>query len=232
MVKRILELDYVDISELAVDEDLGQYPGRPHTLALLPVADTSTWVERYSLTAAVLAGRFATKAPELLAYLATIVRVERNYEDGQWVAYDRQFRREALTRKDLNWSVTHPRLYNEAFTGRARPITRCSLCFQDGHPTHSCPRKPHHLGWGWPLECAAHSQPHFPSPQRQSYENWQRFNEGKCKMHRCRYRHTCSRCQGAHPQMDCPQGSMIWSRSPVRPPRGAAPLLGTPGPRH
>lgn len=34
---------------------------------------------------------------------------ERNYEVGRWVAYDRQFRREAL-----NWSITEPCLYNEA----------------------------------------------------------------------------------------------------------------------
>ena len=235
VVKRILELVYVDISELAVDEDLGQYPGRPHALARLPVTDISTWVEQYSLMAAVLAVRFPAKAPELQAYLATIVRAERNYEDGRWVAYDRQFCREALARRDLNWSATNPRLYNEAFTGRACPIRRCSVCLQESHLTHNCPRNPHHPGWGWPpdpIEWSGHSQPHFSSPQRQSHEVCRRFNEGKCKMQRCRYRHTCSRCQGAHPQVDCPHGGMFRSRSPANPLRGPAPLLGPPGPRH
>jgi hypothetical protein len=44
-----------------------------------------------------------------------------------------QYRRQALERQDLNWSVIDSRLYNEAFTGRARPIARCTYCLQDDH---------------------------------------------------------------------------------------------------
>ena len=32
------------------------------------------------------------------------MRAERNYEPGRWISYDHQFRREALARRDLNWS--------------------------------------------------------------------------------------------------------------------------------
>jgi len=76
--------------------------------------------------AALLATRFPDRAPELLAYQATAVRVERNYEGKRWATYDWQFPREVLARQDLNWSTTNPRLYNEAFTGRAQAIPRCS----------------------------------------------------------------------------------------------------------
>ncbi len=55
----------------------------------------------------------------LISQPLALVTAERNYEGKQWVAYDRQYHREALSRKDLNWSVPGPRLYNEAFTGRA-----------------------------------------------------------------------------------------------------------------
>lgn len=61
---------------------------------------------------------FPHKALELLVYQAAIVRVERNYEDTQWVAYDRCFHREALARKDLNSLYK----FYEAFTGRAKNI--------------------------------------------------------------------------------------------------------------
>ena len=60
-----------------------------------------------------------TLSPKLWAYQATIILAERNYEGKWWVTYDRQYRRQSLARKDLNWSVTDPCLYNEAFTGRA-----------------------------------------------------------------------------------------------------------------
>jgi hypothetical protein len=92
--------------------------------------------------AALLSARFPGKASELWAYQAIIVRTERDYEGKQWVSYDRQFRREALARKDLNWSVTDPRLFNEAFTGRARAIPRCAYCLQDEHTSQACPHNP------------------------------------------------------------------------------------------
>ena len=115
IVKRILELDFVELSEITMDDDLPQQtPGRPR----LPITDIYQWVERFSVMAALLSSRFPLKAPEFWAYQASIVRAERNYEGRCWVAYDRQFRREALSRKDINWSVPDPRLYNEAFTGR------------------------------------------------------------------------------------------------------------------
>ena len=101
------------------------------------------------MMAAMLATRFPEKAPELFAYQASIVRAERNYEPGRWVSYDRQFRREALARKDLNWSVTDPRLYSEAFTGRAKTIPRCQFCLQDDHTGQYCPRNPDRPWLNW-----------------------------------------------------------------------------------
>ena len=116
VVKRILDLEFVEMAELSTDDDLPQRPGCPAP-ARLPVTSISQWVEKYSLMAAVLSTHFPEKAAELFAYQATIVRAERNYEGSRWVIYDRQFRREALVRKDQNWSIADPRLYNEAFTG-------------------------------------------------------------------------------------------------------------------
>ena len=49
--------------------------------------------------AALLASSFPEKAPELFVYQASIVRAERNFDDHQCVAYDRCFRREALSQK-------------------------------------------------------------------------------------------------------------------------------------
>ena len=143
VVKRILDLEFVEMSEVLVDDDTpNNVPGRLPTPPRPPIDDISRWVERFSLMAAVLSTRFPEKAPEFFAYQATIVRADRNYEGKRWVQYDRQFRREALSRKDLNWSVTNSRLYNESFTGRARAIPRCSYCAQDDHGEASCPRNP------------------------------------------------------------------------------------------
>ncbi len=106
------------------------------------VTRASARQERYQILAAILAIRFPEKAPEFLVYQASIVRAERNYEGCQWVLYDRQYRREALARRDLNWSVPDTRLYNKAFTGRARAIPMCSYYLSDDHLANNCPVNP------------------------------------------------------------------------------------------
>ena len=151
LVKRILDLDFVEMSELVTDIDTTQQPGRsappPPTITTI-----SQWAERFALMAAILTTRYPDKAPEFFGYLAIIIRAERNYEGDSWIVYDRQFRREALARRDLNWSVTDPRLYNEAFTGRARAIRRCGYCLRDDHSSQSCGRNPNRGLPGWPQE--------------------------------------------------------------------------------
>ena len=147
VVKRILNLEYVEMSEITLDDVPLQSSNRSGP-PRLPITDISQWIERYSTLAAIIATRFPHKAAELFAYQAIIVRAERNYETHRWVSYDRQFRREALARKDLNWSNTQNRFYNEAFTGRARQIARCTFCLQDDHTSDYCPRNPNRSLFG------------------------------------------------------------------------------------
>ena len=109
--RRIVELEFVEMSELLPDSwqeetqplvvfDAQLNPRRLSRKA--PVQDISLWIECFSRMAAVLVTRYPDKGPELWAYQASIVRAARNYEGLAWVAYDRQYRREALARKDLN----------------------------------------------------------------------------------------------------------------------------------
>ena len=149
--------------------------------------------------------RFPEKAPELFAYQASIIRAERNYDDKRWVAYDRRYRREALAQKDLNWSVTNTRLYNEAFTGRARAIPRCSYCLQEDHTAQYCPRNPNRPWFSWfPNPIAWESAMNPRQPPQRSPEICRRFNEGRCRQSGCRYTHTCLDCYGPHPRVTCP----------------------------
>ena len=63
--------------------------------------------------------------------------------------YDKQFYREALARKDLEWSVTDSRLYNEAFTGHAWAIPQCTFCLQDDHTALYRSKNPNRPAFGW-----------------------------------------------------------------------------------
>ncbi len=119
VAKKILDLEFVEMAEVTIDAAPEPTAGRPFVPSRPPDTNISQWTERFAAMAALLSKRYPAKAPELFAYLATVVRAERNYEAGRWAAYDRQFRREALARKSLDWSMPDPRLYSEAFTGRA-----------------------------------------------------------------------------------------------------------------
>ena len=126
IVKKVLDLEFVEMAELKadiwVDEPLSLDASHPARRAVSkpPVTDIKVWLECFSRMAALLVTRFPEKGPELWAYQTMILRAAHNYEGSNWVAYDRQFRRDMLARKDLNWSAPNARLYNEAFTGRAK----------------------------------------------------------------------------------------------------------------
>ena len=149
LAKRILELDFVEMSEISLDDPPSQAPGQPPLPARPPVQDISVWMEKYSIMAALLASRFLEKAPELFAYQASIIRAEQNFDDRRCVTYGRCFRREALAQKSLDWSIPNARLYNEAFTGRAKAVPRCTFCLQEDHVAQHCPHYPNCPWPGW-----------------------------------------------------------------------------------
>lgn len=104
-VKKILTLDFVEMSELRgeiwMEEMIPNEAAMHARCTKPPVNSITTWLECYARMAAVLSTRFPEKAPELWAYQTTILKAANHYEGQTWVAYDRQFRRDMLARKDL-----------------------------------------------------------------------------------------------------------------------------------
>ena len=117
------------------------------------------------------------------------MRAARNYEGTAWVAYDRQYRREALAGKCLNWSRVKPRLYSEAFTGRAKAIPRCHQCLSDTHTLSACP-----------LAAPGGN----PDQVLRPTGDLQRVQGRPLRVY---YRHVCSGCSYPHPWSRCPKNS-------------------------
>ena len=204
-----------------------------------PVTNIRVWLECYARMAALLISRFPQKGPELWAYQSTILRAAHNYEGSSWVAYDRQFRRDMLARKDLNWSMPNPRLYNEAFTGRAKSIPRCPHCLGDDHVGSNCPLNPSPVVVGWFQDSSPTTPlttPSSPFTQGQPRSGGTRgelcrnFNENRCRFTRCRFQHTCSVCLGLHPAVLCPQNTI--GHGMELPIRGRNAARGRPGNFH
>eukprot|EP00731_Ephydatia_muelleri_P000372 Em0001g372a len=198
LVKRILEFEFVEMADMLPnawqEESQSGTDGNPMVRRLVrraPLTEITLWLEGFARLASVLTTKHPTKSAELWAYQSAIIRAARNFEGTAWVAYDRQFRREALARKDLNWSVTNSRLYSEAFTGRAKIIPRCRYCLSETHDLRACPSNP-----DTGILNHRSSSPYGNSSSKDVCRN---FNDGKCRYDRCKYRHVCRKCFGPHP---------------------------------
>ena len=141
LVARIQSLEFIEMSEMLPETWLPDHqeaaPTPRRSSRSTPITDILVWTECFAVMAAVLAERFPDKAPQMLAYLRRIVRAARNFQGAAWVAYDRLYRRQALAQRSLDWAKEDSSLYNEAFVGQAKAISRCRHCLSDFHPTEA-----------------------------------------------------------------------------------------------
>ena len=131
------------------------------------------------------------------------------------VAYDRQYRREALARNYLNWSVVNSRLYSEALTGRAKVIPQCRYCLSETYDVRACLSNPDILDQ---VHRPASPHSHFAAKDTIC----RNFNDGRCRHDCCKYQHMCRECLGPHPWLSCLKNT--WredrnGRDRSRPPR-------------
>ena len=222
LVKRILDFDFVEMSDMLPDawqED--SIPGYDplsssrRVVRRAPITEITLWLEGFGRLASVLTSRYPGKAAEMWAYQSSIIRAARNYDGTAWVVYDWQFRREALARRDLNWSVTNARLYSEGFTGRAKVIPHCRYCLSETHDLRACPVNPDNL------DPTSRRQ---SSPGASGKDVCRNYNEGKCRYSRCKYQHVCRECHSPHPWSSCPRNTRTHredrdGRDRSRPPR-------------
>ena len=119
LVKRILQLEFVEMADLLPEAWLLEETTMEAQLRRQkgPVTDIAVWVQCYATLVSTLSIQYPDKVPEFMAYLATIVRCQRDYEGPAWVLYDRAFQRRVEATKDLHWFNTL--LFNMCFGGRA-----------------------------------------------------------------------------------------------------------------
>ena len=155
---------------------------------------------------AVLTTKHTNKAPQFMGYLQTIVRASHNLEGSAWATYDAAYRRQAANRRSLDWAVIDPTIYNEAFTGRAKPLSRCRYCLADTHEARDCsyapkedPPQAKHLRTGsWGAGFAHTQRQDTPGIREGVVEICDLFNSpqgSRCTFKWCRFAHVCAKCR-------------------------------------
>ncbi len=209
VITKILALDFVDMADLiqgnwSTQDDEDQKCCHRRQQRKGPVTDILVWVECFASLVTMLATRYPGKTPQLMAYQRTIVKAHRSFAGDGWIIYDTCFCRKATLTKSLEWGQVDFSLYNETFTGRARPVRRCTLCGSEHHAESDCPEA---TSSRLPLDICGVKQ-HTKQPA--SSHLCQLFNAkygNKCHFNPCRFGHRCMECRGSHPVSQCGRGA-------------------------
>ena len=209
LIKKILDLEYVDMAELVPEfwrfqeeeqkccHQVNRTPRRG------PVTDILLWVECFASMVDILYRKYPDKTSHFMTYLKTIVHAHKSFIGDGWVTYDACYRRKAAVAKSLDWGHVDFTLYNETFTGRAKAIPKCRYCMSEYHSSVDCTYAPDNLT----SRLALPSNSRFNiGQQRGTTEICHLFNTksgNKCRFTPCRFSHICSECHGSHPRANC-----------------------------
>ena len=208
IVKRIQDLEYVDMAELVPDtwrfhEEESKCCHQNKRPKRGPVTDILLWVECYASMVAVLAPKYPMKVAGLMAYQKTIVRAHRSFAGEGWGTYDSTYRRKASFTKSLDWGQVDFNLYNETFTGRARSINRCRYCLSEHHSSGECVYAPESASHAVPPRLTGRSRYDATRFSTQPCHLYNNRAGNRCRFTPCRFAHTCTECRGSHPASQC-----------------------------
>ena len=220
LVQKIQRGEFVDMAELLRDNmelerrrTAREMPAAGLGLGVQPsrreVPDLISWVQCFGVYAAVVSVKHPDRLLQLLAYQTTIVREARRCGGRGWLSYDAMFRQQAAISPSVDWSKLNNSLYSTTFlqqqNGRGRT---CVHCMETDHSSQDCALAP--------LRTVRHSnnprgEPSSDASMDEVRSNRNRgtkvcysWNDGKCAVPYCRYRHVCAKCSSpSHKALHC-----------------------------
>ena len=226
LVKKIIKLEFVEMQELLPESWLREEEENKSTIGFHRRKNAATtnifqWLQCYSAMVGVLSRAYPHMVPDLMAYLATIVRCYRDFEDLHWAQYDRMYRRQAAITKDLRWGRIDSTLYSKCFAGKARRRSMCTYCLSDNHTSQECQDNPANISWPWVSHHEANTSqdtrfqgrmlpalepPQFGPGRRGTCDLFNAAGGSRCAFNPCKFLHLCSECRGKHPRAACQAG--------------------------
>jgi len=195
-VDRILRGEFVDFSTLLapastpvepsrkrflVSEENGEMVLSSAAVTKRKVDSWQTWMEAWTVYCQVIFSQQCSRAGELMGYQARILQAAERFKWASVLEYDTMFRQRAARDLSMTWDVVDVDIYSRCFTGQALPV--CQSCRKTGHSAATCPTQRGNKG-----------------------QTCHRYNKGECTFRICRFQHSCSICNGGHPQTACPRG--------------------------
>ena len=216
--QKILVGNYVEMAELLPDswrmEELlyqqstipGQcsWPLRPRKRS---ITDILTWMECFTVMAAVITSKYPEKASQNFLYSRMIVRASQIFEGPAWVSYNSQFWRKGHCSEIMGLGGTiNYGLYNECITGRVKTRALSKICHSDSHQDSHCPLVSTTQALTMPNQIPGSAR--YPMVDKSHMvELCGLFNKptgNECKYSNCQYAHICLLCRvSPHPASTC-----------------------------
>ena len=175
------------------------------------IPDLATWIQCFSIYAAVITTKEPERAKNLLAYMSLIAKCSLKYKWPSWVVYDLNFRQDAAETGLKDWSKVEPSTYTQCFTGAAISQDNwCRRCHSIDHATDACPIKPMSMPKKREGQQLAPIPPFKKRPAPHSNpQTCRKYNtyDGDCRYGaNCMFQHKCESCgEHGHPVTKCPK---------------------------
>ena len=140
------------------------------------IGDILTWIECFNSYIAVITASHPERVGDLLAYMALIIRMAKQFPGRCWYSYDRAYRLEAAASNSKNWSQINSDLYHYHTSVAVKPQTQAARYSEPRGDSHSM------------IFCKSWNAGACSSPRED-----------------CRFQHKCDRngCGGAHRRVHC-----------------------------
>ena len=199
LIERIRRWEFVDLASLLPGEqtpdDVVAMAPSGQLLLVTPsdhqprkkrtISDIHSWVQAFTIYAAVLAGADSTSKEEtvgLFAHMSTILQLARDLGGNQWIQYDKGYREWAAAKEIRLWGELNLSIFGHCLASQYRPQF---LPVSEKGPK--------------PGEGKKRGTPYTRS---QGCRLWN--FEGRCTRGQCRFLHTCYFCGGNHKADKCP----------------------------
>ena len=220
LVAKIQKGDFVDMAELLRDnmeaerrrskEDGASTSSGQLTQSRREVPDILSWVQCFGIYTSIVVQTRPEKTQQLLAYQTMLLREARRCGGTGWQTYDTMFRQQVANNTTADGSKLNSSLYAVNFlANQNRRGKTCQHCLETDHLSSECALAPVKVDRAPSRDStrddAQTSRSREERGERRGRGNRVCFswNDGRCAVPYCEYRHICAKCGGEHKAIHC-----------------------------
>ena len=167
------------------------------------VPDILSWVQYFGIYTAIVLQAHPEQSQQLLAYQTMLLHEARRCGGAGWQTYDTMFRQQVANTPTADWSKLNSSLYAVNFLANQNGRSKtCQYCLETDHLSGDCALAP--VTQPSPTQGRGRNRLERGDRRGRSNKICYSWNDGRCAVPYCDYRHVCAKCSGDHKAVHCP----------------------------